>query len=112
VVLTPYDFYSCNSVAFAFFILAATFNGSQNMKNMQILKYAVNKSDYNNHEPQSSSGCDRLVAILLYLSGVKPGGQTVFPSFEVILFSHNANLKYILLSVIHIYIPFVIYFFL
>lgn len=52
---------------------------------MQILKYEVNKSDYNKHEPQSSSGHDWLVTILLYLSGVKLGGQTVFPESEVVV---------------------------
>jgi len=46
---------------------------------MQILKYEVNKSDYNNYEPQSSSGHDRLVTVLMYLSDVKRGGETALP---------------------------------
>lgn len=59
---------------------------------MQILKYEVNKSDYNNYEPQSSSGHDRLVTVLMYLSDVKRGGETAFPRSEVILFCHCSYL--------------------
>lgn len=50
---------------------------------MQILKFGANKSDYNKDEPQSSSGGVRFVTILMYLSDVKQGGETVFPRSEL-----------------------------
>ncbi|GJN05661.1 hypothetical protein PR202_ga23310 [Eleusine coracana subsp. coracana] len=52
-------------------------------EDMQILKYDANKSDYNKHGPQSSSSHDLLITILVYLSDVKLGGQTVFPRSEL-----------------------------
>ncbi|KAK3160496.1 hypothetical protein QOZ80_1BG0060210 [Eleusine coracana subsp. coracana] len=52
-------------------------------EDMQILKYNANKSDYNKHGPQSSSSHDLLITILVYLSYVKLGGQTVFPRSEL-----------------------------
>ncbi|CAL4951914.1 unnamed protein product [Urochloa decumbens] len=52
-------------------------------ESMQILNYEVNKSGYNYHESQSSSGNDRLVTVLMFLSDVKRGGETVFPRSEL-----------------------------
>ncbi|CAO2174799.1 unnamed protein product [Urochloa humidicola] len=52
-------------------------------ESMQILKYEVNKSGYNYYESQSSSGNDRLVTVLMFLSDVKRGGETVFPKSEL-----------------------------
>jgi hypothetical protein len=77
---------------------------------LHILKYEVNRSDYNKHEPQSSSDHGRLVTILLYLFGAKLGGQTVFPRSEVILFFSQCKLEPVSLSLMHIYIPCVVYF--
>ncbi|WVZ72510.1 hypothetical protein U9M48_020957 [Paspalum notatum var. saurae] len=51
-------------------------------ESLQILKYEV-KSDYNNYEPQSSSGHDMLVTVLMYLSDVKRGGEIAFPRSEL-----------------------------
>ncbi|KAJ1282359.1 hypothetical protein BS78_03G045800 [Paspalum vaginatum] len=52
-------------------------------ESLQILKYEVSKSDYHNYEPQSNSAHDTLVTVLMYLSSVKRGGETVFPRSEL-----------------------------
>ncbi|KAL6848093.1 hypothetical protein ACP4OV_022221 [Aristida adscensionis] len=52
-------------------------------ENMQIFMYGVNRSENKNYEPVSGSSNDRLVTILMYLSDVKQGGETVFPRSEL-----------------------------
>jgi hypothetical protein len=71
---------------------------------LHILKYEVNRSDYNKHEPQSSSDHGRLVTILLYLFGAKLGGQTVFPRSEVILFFSQCKLEGTCFIIINAYL--------
>ncbi|KAL6627334.1 hypothetical protein ACP70R_031060 [Stipagrostis hirtigluma subsp. patula] len=52
-------------------------------ENMQILKYGVTRSDYKSNEPLLGSGVYRLATILMYLSNVKRGGETIFPRSEL-----------------------------
>ncbi|KAF0920395.1 hypothetical protein E2562_034851 [Oryza meyeriana var. granulata] len=51
-------------------------------ESIQVLRFGVNRSGIINDEPKSSSGGHRLATILMYLSDVKQGGETVFPRSE------------------------------
>ncbi|KAG8045843.1 hypothetical protein GUJ93_ZPchr0008g12204 [Zizania palustris] len=52
-------------------------------ESIHILKYGANISGDIKDEPESSSGGHKLVTILMYLSNVKRGGETVFPRSEL-----------------------------
>jgi prolyl 4-hydroxylase len=64
-----------------------SFLPKENGESIQVLKYGVNRSGSIKEEPKSSSGAHRLATILMYLSDVKQGGETVFPRSEVIISS-------------------------
>nr|CAD1842948.1 unnamed protein product [Ananas comosus var. bracteatus] len=65
-----------------------TFLPRENGEDMQILHYGVNESyephfDYYRDNSEVVSGENRIATILLYLSDVSHGGETVFPNSEV-----------------------------
>ncbi|XP_066162998.1 probable prolyl 4-hydroxylase 6 isoform X2 [Oryza sativa Japonica Group] len=60
-----------------------SFLPKENGESIQVLKYGVNRSGSIKEEPKSSSGAHRLATILMYLSDVKQGGETVFPRSEM-----------------------------
>ncbi|EEC70029.1 hypothetical protein OsI_00603 [Oryza sativa Indica Group] len=60
-----------------------SFLPKENGENIQVLKYGVNRRGSIKEEPKSSTGGHWLATILIYLSDVKQGGETVFPRSEM-----------------------------
>ncbi|XP_072965534.1 probable prolyl 4-hydroxylase 7 isoform X2 [Typha angustifolia] len=65
-----------------------TFLPKENGGDMQILHFRVNESygshfDYSQDKPKLVSSGDRIATVLMYLSNVTLGGETVFPKSEL-----------------------------
>jgi prolyl 4-hydroxylase len=63
-------------------------SGSENAESMQVLHYEIGEKydahfDYFHDKNNLKLGGHRIATVLMYLSDVKKGGETVFPIAEV-----------------------------
>ena len=56
---------------------------SENGEDIQILRYGINESSAPNFDYYHENGGNRVAMVLMYLSTVTRGGETVFPKSQV-----------------------------
>ena len=63
-------------------------SGSENAESIQVLRYEIGQKydahfDYFHDKKNVKRGGQRIATVLMYLTDVKKGGETVFPNAEV-----------------------------